>query len=51
MEDQAVERAEKLDSGDSFPQIQLNALDGSKITLPDDIQTEHAVVLFYRGHW
>ena len=41
----------KLEAGDSFPQLELNLEDGSTVTLPDDIDTPHAIVLFYRGHW
>jgi peroxiredoxin len=43
--------AEKLVGGDAFPQLTLNIEDGSSVTLPDDIATPFAVVLFYRGHW
>ena len=43
--------AEKLDGGDSFPQIQLKLVGGDERVLPDSIETDHAVVLFYRGHW
>lgn len=41
----------KLQAGDQFPQIALNVEDGSTVTLPDDIGTRQAIVLFYRGHW
>ena len=41
----------KLEAGDQFPQINLNIVGGSAITLPDDIDTDHAIILFYRGHW
>ncbi len=43
--------AEKLDAGDAFPQIRLTFQDGDERVLPDEIETEHAVILFYRGHW
>jgi len=43
--------AEKLNAGDPFPQLTLDITDGSKLTLPDDVSTPWAVVLFYRGHW
>ncbi len=43
--------AEKLDSGDPFPQIRLKLAGGGERVLPDEIETDHAVVLFYRGHW
>ena len=41
----------KLEAGDQFPQIALNVEDGTTVTLPDDISTAQAIVLFYRGHW
>ncbi len=41
----------KLEGGDQFPQLELNTEDGSTVTLPDDIGTPQAIVLFYRGHW
>ena len=41
----------KLEAGDQFPQLTLNIEDGSTVTLPDDIGTGQAIVLFYRGHW
>lgn len=41
----------KLEAGDQFPRIALNVEDGTTVTLPDDIDTSQAIVLFYRGHW
>tara|TARA_B100001123_G_C14985203_1_gene897286 strand:+ start:422 stop:556 length:135 start_codon:yes stop_codon:yes gene_type:complete len=43
--------AEKLDAGSSFPSLQLQAVGGQQISLPQGISTDFAVVLFYRGHW
>ncbi len=43
--------AEKLDAGDAFPQITLKLMGGGERVLPDEIETDHTVVLFYRGHW
>ena len=43
--------AEKLDAGSKFPSVALRMLDGSSLTLPDQIDSDYAVVLFYRGHW
>lgn len=43
--------ATKLDAGDSFPQVTLSITDDGEMTLPDDIETPLAIVLFYRGHW
>lgn len=42
---------EKLKIGDKFPSIRLDLVKGGTVTLPDDVQTDFAVVLFYRGHW
>jgi hypothetical protein len=43
--------AEKLDAGSTFPEIRLQHLDGRALSLPGDIETDYAVVLFFRGHW
>jgi hypothetical protein len=43
--------ADKLNLLDSFPTLKLNAAGGGSFTLPDDISTPYAIVLFYRGHW
>lgn len=43
--------AEKLNLLDAFPSLTLNAAGGGTFTLPDDISTPYAIVLFYRGHW
>ncbi|MDZ7685401.1 MAG: hypothetical protein U5O39_10720 [Gammaproteobacteria bacterium] len=39
-----------LDSGDKLPTLQLSLVDGDEITLPDDLDTDFAIILFYRGH-
>ena len=43
--------AEKLIGGDTFPDLKLNMAGGGSVTLPADIETPYALVLFYRGHW
>lgn len=43
--------AEKLNLLDAFPSLNLNIAGGGTVTLPDDIHTPYAIVLFYRGHW
>ena len=43
--------ADKLNSGDSFPTLTLDLVDGAKLTLPDDLDARYKVILFYRGHW
>jgi len=41
----------KLGPGDLFPKMKLSIAGEQDITLPDDIDTDFAIVLFYRGHW
>ena len=43
--------ADKLNLLDRFPKLTLALAGGGSLTLPDDLQTPYAVVLFYRGHW
>lgn len=43
--------AEKLNSGDSFPAMTLDLVDGTKLALPDGLEARYKVILFYRGHW
>ena len=43
--------SEMLQQGARFPSMTLKTVDGGTITLPDDIPTRYAAVLFYRGHW
>ena len=43
--------AEKLDTGAQFPTLTLKRSDGGSVTLPEGIDNDFAVVLFYRGHW
>ncbi|MFT4561945.1 MAG: hypothetical protein ACI9BW_001688 [Gammaproteobacteria bacterium] len=42
---------EKLKSGDKLPPIVLDLVGGGAVALPGDVNTDFAVVLFYRGHW
>jgi peroxiredoxin len=43
--------AQQLEPGDTFPELVLQSAGGDTITLPADIDTPYAVILFYRGHW
>jgi len=43
--------ADKLNLLDSFPEVTLTTVEGTPIVLPGDIETDYAIVLFYRGHW
>ena len=42
---------EKLQGGDTLPSVTLRLTGGGQVTLPDDLETDYGVVLFYRGHW
>ena len=41
----------RLNNGDRFPSLQLNAVGGGKLSLPDDLAGSFGVVLAYRGSW
>ncbi len=43
--------AEKLNLGDTFPELTLQVAGAVTLTLPTEINTPYAIVLFYRGHW
>ena len=42
---------EKLVQGDRFPNIELNLIDGSTISLPKENPSRYLALLFYRGEW
>jgi len=42
---------DKLKTGDRFPSLAAEAVDGSHFTTPDDLEGVYAVLVFYRGHW
>lgn len=41
----------RLDSGDRFPTVEGETLEGGTIAVPDDIDRTWKVLLFYRGHF
>jgi len=43
--------SEKLDTGDVFPKLTLNLVEGGTLELPDGLNAKYKIVLFYRGHW
>jgi hypothetical protein len=43
--------AEKLNTGDVFPRLTLDLVDGKKLELPGGLDARYKVILFYRGHW
>ena len=42
---------EKLDTGDLFPRLTLDLVNGGKLELPAGLDARYKVILFYRGHW
>lgn len=43
--------ADKLDLGSTLPQLALKLAGGGALTVPTDLPTPYAILLFYRGHW
>lgn len=43
--------AEKLNTGDVFPNLTLDLVDGTRLDLPAGLDARYKVILFYRGHW
>ena len=43
--------AEKLNTGDIFPKLTLDLVEGTKLVVPDGMDARYKVILFYRGHW
>ena len=41
----------RLENGQKFPSLQLPAVGGGTISLPDDLAGDFGVVLVYRGAW
>ncbi len=47
----ARENVPVLDSGDKFPLIELSAVSGDRLKVPEDFLGSWSVILFYRGDW
>jgi peroxiredoxin len=43
--------ARQLNPGDPFPAYTVKTVDGTTLTVPQDLAGEYVVLLFYRGHW
>ncbi len=41
----------QLIGGDELPEFSLKVGESGSISVPADIETDFAIVLFYRGHW
>ena len=40
-----------IDTGGQLPGFELKVGESGSVSLPQDIETDYAVILFYRGHW
>ena len=43
--------AKQLNPGGRFPSYTVALTDGTKLNIPEDLQGEYAVIIFYRGIW
>ena len=43
--------SEKLGIGATFPNLTLKLANGETLSLPDGLDGNYKVILFYRGHW
>lgn len=43
--------SQRLNNGEAFPRLQLAAIGGGTMNLPEDLAGRYGVVLIYRGHW
>ena len=41
--------AKQLSPGDAFPEYRIQTADGEKLTMPNDLKGDYAVIMFYRG--
>jgi len=41
----------QLNMGDQLPEFTLKVGESGSISLPSEIETDYAIILFYRGHW
>lgn len=41
----------KLRAGETLPSLTLNLVGGEELRVPEDLDSDYGVVLFYRGHW
>jgi hypothetical protein len=49
--DEEAPMDQKLESGDTLPEIRLQLVGGGTLSLPGDIDADFGVALFYRGYW
>lgn len=41
----------RLDTGDTFPTLTFALPDGKRLRVPEELDHDFQVILFYRGHW
>lgn len=41
----------QLNAGDTFPHYTVQTVDHRTLQIPDDLNGEYAVIIFYRGVW
>lgn len=41
----------KIENGETFPTLSADAVEGTTLTVPDDVEGAWSALLFYRGHW
>ena len=46
-----MQMADKLNSGEAFPDLALRLTGGGTLRLPEGLDARYKVILFYRGHW
>lgn len=40
-----------LDTGDAFPNIEIDLVGGGKLSIADHLKGSWGCILFYRSHW
>jgi len=40
-----------LDTGDRFPELDLQLISGRTLRLPQELEEGYSVIFLYRGHW
>lgn len=51
MPNQELSMKEILNPGEVFPSLSLKIAGGDTVNLPEDLDSNLTIVLFYRGHW